>query len=348
LFRYCLHRTGNRVHLAAGLTTLIILAAVMIPLFTGILMSSLQLYAYAANTEALSHLVQRAVEYFNQFRPPDEQLTAKEIAVQFSTWLKHSLVEIGDKSLGGVAGTTWGLLKGVFGFLVALVIGCLMYAIALFYFLADGVQLLKATEMLIPVHVDYQRELLSEFSKVVRAVVSATFLAAIGQGLATGIALWFLGFDHTFVLIALATLCALIPLAGTWLVWAPCAVWLVMHGHSLQAAGLAVYGIVFVGFLDNIIRTFVLNSDTKLHPLLAFISVLGGIQAMGLWGVFVGPIVASCLYALVKIFNLELQQLSRDRARSMEAGQAGGNGITAVATISEPPAANPASEPPAP
>ena len=65
--------------------------------------------------------------------------------------------------------------------------------------------------------------------------------------------------------------------------------------------------------LDNVVRTYVLNSNTKLHPLLAFISVLGGLQTMGLWGMFVGPIVASCLHALVKIFNHELTVLSEEK-----------------------------------
>jgi hypothetical protein len=51
----------------------------------------------------------------------------------------------------------------------------------------------------------------------------------------------------------------------------------------------------------------------KLHPLLAFVSVLGGIQVMGLWGIFIGPIVASCLHALIKIFNTELVAFSEEK-----------------------------------
>jgi hypothetical protein len=111
----------------------------------------------------------------------------------------------------------------------------------------------------------------------------------------------------------LAILSALIPMLGTWLVWGPCAVWLWWNGQWWQAILLAVYGVAVVGMLDNVVRTYVLNSNTKLHPLLAFISVLGGLQAMGLWGVFIGPTVASCLHALVKIFNHELGALSRER-----------------------------------
>src|SRR5205823_3324144 len=58
---------------------------------------------------------------------------------------------------------------------------------------------------------------------------------------------------------------------------------------------------------------YVLHTNVKLHPLLAFVSVLGGIQVMGLWGIFIGPIVASCLHALVKIFNSELEAFSAEQ-----------------------------------
>ena len=86
----------------------------------------------------------------------------------------------------GYAASTVGLLGSIFGALVAWV----MFVIALYYFLADGYLLIESTQSLIPVHLDYQKRLIDQFQKVVRAVVLATFLAAIGQGLATAIALY--------------------------------------------------------------------------------------------------------------------------------------------------------------
>ena len=92
-----------------------------------------------------------------------------------------------------------------------------------------------------------------------------------------------------FIITMLATLTALVPLLGTWLVWG-LSLWLAFHdGDWVRAGLLALYGSVFVGLLDNVIRSYVLHSNVKLHPLLAFVSVMGGFQLMGLWGVFVGP-----------------------------------------------------------
>jgi hypothetical protein len=170
----------------------------------------------------------------------------------------------------------------------------------------------------------------------------ATFMAALVQGVATTLALWLAGFENLFILFILATVASLIPMAGAWLIWGPCAVILVARGQVGAAVLLAVYGVAVVGMIDNVVRTYVLRSDTKLHPLLALISVLGGLQVLGLWGVFIGPIVASCLHALIKIFNIELVEFSRER-RTLPALAAAAESAAAVLKPDSPPGSPPAS-----
>lgn len=245
-----------------------------------------------------------------------EQLLA-ELEEKFSTASEDAgvhLQELAMKSLGLAASGGWGLTSRTFGILGAAVGGLIqltMFLIALYYFLCDGSALLTSTEALIPVQVDYQRQLIHEFNRVVQAVVSATMLSSIAQGAATAIALFVVGVPSIFLMFVLATFASLIPIAGTWMVWGPCAAWLAYQGSWGAAIFLTVIGVAVIGTMDNIIKAYVLQNDTSLHPLLAFVSVFGGMQVMGLWGIFVGPIVACCLHALVKIFNTELGELSK-------------------------------------
>lgn len=226
------------------------------------------------------------------------------------------LQELAMKSLGIAASGGWGLTTKTFGLLgaaVGMMIGLTMFLIAFYYFLCDGSSLLDATQKLIPVQIDYQRQLIHEFNRVMQSVVSATMLSSIAQGAATSVVLFFLGFHNFFLLFVVATFASLIPIAGTWMVWGPCAIWLWADGHHGQAIFLAIFGIAVIGTMDNVIKAYVLQSETSLHPLLAFVSVFGGMQVMGLWGIFVGPVVACCLHALVKIFNTELSEFSKER-----------------------------------
>lgn len=216
---------------------------------------------------------------------------------------------------------TLSFLQACLATLLALVV----FTMALFYFLADGPDLIAAAQALIPVERAHQDELLSKFESSVRAVVLATFLAAIGQGLATALCLKLAGFNYFFVLLALSTFAALVPMAGTPLVWVPAVIWLAIEKDWGAAIFVTAFCLIVVGFLDNVIRTWVLKSDTSLHPLLAFVSVLGGLQVMGLWGVFIGPIVACCLHSLIEIFNTELKSATElpNVAESVDADAAG-------------------------
>jgi predicted PurR-regulated permease PerM len=339
LFRYFLDRTNGRVRWSAGFTTACVVAAVLIPLVAATIMASVQTFRFAASiadprawTELLAAAGadpaetpespwHAAANLANRFLPAGRQTTPEDVETLVRVKLRDAFNELGNRSLG-IAGTTIDALTAVLARLTSIVLGILIFVIALYYFFADGTALIRASEKLIPVHVEYQRELLNEFATVVRSVVSATFLSALAQALATVAALWVCGFDHLLILFVLAAIASLVPLAGSWLVWGPCAVIMAVQGNVLGAVLLTIYGLGFVGILDNVIRTYVLKSDTKLHPLLAFISVMGGLQVLGLWGVFIGPIVASCLHALVRIFNHEIVELSRERFAPVLAAEA--------------------------
>jgi predicted PurR-regulated permease PerM len=125
---------------------------------------------------------------------------------------------------------------------------------------------------------------------------------------------FYYGFGNFVIIFILATFASMVPLFGTWLVWGPCVIWLAVQGVWVPAILFLLIGVGVIGTMDNLIRTYVLQSDAQLHPLLAFVSVLGGVQVMGLWGVFIAPIVASILHALIVIFNTEISVLTTERS----------------------------------
>lgn len=314
LHRWALERCGGSTAVAAGVTTAVLVSAVVVPVLVGTILAAVQLVEFAQTYFSENTL--RTSDLWNRLILPATETLAEWIpgtdAAELRTQLEASLQSLPKR----LAGTTLSLASSTVGALVSLTIAVGMFLVALYYFLADGPQLLVAAERLIPLQVAHQRQMWTEFTKATRAVVMATFFAAFAQGLATALALQFLGFGHFLVFLAAATVTALIPIAGTWMVWGPCAAWLAIQGHWASAIGLAIWGTLVVGLLDNVVRTYVLNSDAELHPLLAFISVIGALQALGLWGIFIGPIVACCLSALAKIFNQELNEVLMQRPQA--------------------------------
>ena len=316
LQKYFLKKTGGRTAWAAGLTTAAVTLMVVGPLVTGTFIAATNLYSLAdrhlgGDWSRAQEILWRdalipALEKLSPFIPgglSDERLL--QLQEEFTKNMQSLATQL--------AGTTFAIASSTVGLFVSLAIAAGMFLTALYYFLADGPSILAATEELIPLPIDHQRKLQDRFAAVVRAVVMATFAAAFAQGLATAIALQVCGFGHFAIFLAIGSMVSLIPLAGAWMVWGPCVVLLALQGHWWAAIGLSVWGLAVVGTLDNIVKMYVLESEADLHPLIAFISVIGALQVMGLWGIFIGPIVASCLFALIQIFNAELNELSKER-----------------------------------
>ena len=94
---------------------------------------------------------------------------------------------------------------------------------------------------------EHEQELVGEFGRVSRAVVVATLLSALAQGLLAGIGFYFVGLDSIFLLTLLSAVLAMVPFVGAAAVWIPCSLYLYFFTNNLPAAiGLAIYGLIIL------------------------------------------------------------------------------------------------------
>ena len=233
--------------------------------------------------------------------------TANSSLTTTKWWRENSVALLSQGNLQqrllSVTGATTARIVGI---LVAFAIMIL----SLYYFLAEGSSMINTIMRLSPLEDRYEEELIMEFDKVSRAVVLATLLSALAQGLLGGIGYGFAGLPSVFLLTLLTTVLALIPFVGAAAVWVPASLWLAfIEGRVVAGVMLAVYGAAIISMADNVIKPFVLHGQSKLHPLLALLSVLGGVQALGPIGILVGPMIVSFLQALLNILQKELVEM---------------------------------------
>ncbi len=195
-----------------------------------------------------------------------------------------------------------------------LVIGLVIMTVAMFFFLSDGPVMVSTIMRLSPLDDRYEQELLTDFTNVSRAVVLATLLSAAAQGLLAGVGFYVAGFQSVVLLMLLTSLLAMIPFVGAAAVWVPGSLWLYFIDERWGAAVLlAIYGLAIVSSIDNLIKPLVLHGKSRLHPLLALLSVLGGVNALGPIGILVGPMSVAFLQTLLNILHRELSQFDSDR-----------------------------------
>lgn len=228
-----------------------------------------------------------AIELLN---PTEEKL--RSYAQEGRQFLQNRVVEF-----GGVAGSIIG----------SLVIGTAIMLISLYFFLLDGPAMVESFKGLSPLDDEHEQELATEFTRVSRAVVVATLLSALAQGILAGIGFYFVSLDSIFLLTLLSAVLAMVPFVGAAAVWMPCCFYLYFFENRLPGAiGLAIYGMAVISMADNFIKPYVLHGETNLHPLLALLSVIGGVTALGPIGILIGPMVVVFLQTLLKILQREL------------------------------------------
>lgn len=131
----------------------------------------------------------------------------------------------------------------------------------------------------------------------VRAVVFGIVLTALAQGALAGLGYWVAGIDAPALWGAITALVSLIPFVGP-VVWIGLSLGLLAHGETQAALGLFLWGALVVSWVDNLVRPLVISGPTRIPFLLVFLGVLGGLNAFGLIGLFLGPVLLAVSLAI--------------------------------------------------
>ena len=162
-----------------------------------------------------------------------------------------------------------------FGFKLA------MMLIAYFFLLRDGRELIGWLAEATPLPADRVRALLREFRTTARSVLGADFITGGVQAVIATVG-FFIGGAPSPIFFGLVTLFAsLIPSVGTALVTLPVAGLVLLLGHPWKALFLALWALVVVGLIDNVLRPVLIRGGVQLHGALVFFSLLGALSAFG-------------------------------------------------------------------
>jgi predicted PurR-regulated permease PerM len=187
--------------------------------------------------------------------------------------------------------------------------------LSMFYFFRDGEGLVDWIKELLPLPEAQQQLLAHRFREVVKGAVLGNTLVAALEGIVGGFAFWLVGLPAALLWGTLMAVLAYLPLIGAAMVWGPVALYQIIQGHYAAAAILCLAGVV-IAVLDYVVRTIVVGEASKLHTLLTFFAVLGGIRFFGLVGIVAGPLVVAVSVALLESYRLERSSLVIPRVDS--------------------------------
>ena len=175
----------------------------------------------------------------------------------------------------------------------------------LFYLLIAPEASWRAVRPFIPFSAASAEILRRRFGDVTVSTLVGTGLTALIQGLAVGLAFWVLGLSNPLFWGVVTVIFAILPVVGSGLVWGPGAASLAMEGRWGAAIGLAIWGIIVVGNVDNVIRPLVFRRWAQIHPFVTVMGAFMGLRYFGLLGLLIGPLAISYFFELIRMYRVE-------------------------------------------
>jgi predicted PurR-regulated permease PerM len=290
---------GGREGTAAGLMTAATLLLVVAPTFyllTVLTTESVSLYE-SLRTFVTSSSLQETLDHMRTSRLGQ---LVHDLGVRSRVDIPAMMVSASQTVSGFLVAQAPAAAANVFRF----VINFFFAAFAMFFFFRDGGRMVAAFRDLIPMEPADKDAVMARFGETLSAVVLGSAVTAAAQGILAGIAYWALGVPFSVLLAGATAFLSLIPYGGP-LVWFGVAVYLALGGDYVRAGIMVGWGTIVIGSVDNFIRPLVIGGRTQIPTVFLFFGILGGLQAYGFLGMFLGPAVIAILLAFARIYRLQ-------------------------------------------
>lgn len=183
----------------------------------------------------------------------------------------------------------------------------------MYYLFKDGDKLVSYLKRALSMKEKHHFEIMKQIDDVVYAVVYGHVTTSLVQGILGGFGFFLFGITSPLLWGMVMALFAFIPFLGTWLIWLPASLFLILQGiltpevnSIFYGVGLFLYGLFVVSAIDNVIRPMIIGSRTKIHPAIIFIGVLGGLAMFGFIGIVIGPLLLALLRTFIDLYHRDV------------------------------------------
>jgi predicted PurR-regulated permease PerM len=184
-------------------------------------------------------------------------------------------------------------VKSVVSGSLAIVVQLLIMLFALFYLFRDRDAFLAMLRSLSPLSDAKTARLFQRIQETVEATLYGRLMVAALQGALGGLMFWWLGLPAPVLWGTVMAVLAVIPWLGAFVIWVPVALFLLMQGDWGKALILTAWGALVIGLVDNLLYPLLVGDKLRLHALIIFIALIGGLALFGAAGIVIGPVIVS-------------------------------------------------------
>jgi predicted PurR-regulated permease PerM len=186
---------------------------------------------------------------------------------------------------------------------VAALLQAVIAVFIIFYMLRDRAELLAGVRRVLPMRRAEIDRVFTDAAGSVYANLYATLVTSAIDGLGLGLMFWLVGLPSPVTWGVVTFVLSFLPILGTYLVWMPAAIYLMLAGQWGGALAIIVYGVVTWGIVDNVIYVRIAGDKMRIHQIPTLIAFLGGLVVFGASGMILGPGILAVTVAVLDVWH---------------------------------------------
>lgn len=190
-----------------------------------------------------------------------------------------------------------------FGDVVSSAINLVLTFFIAFFFIKDGDHFVRKIIEFLPFAEADKVSIRNQIKNIIYTTFYGGILIATLQGTILGVTFHFLGIPSATLWGFATAIASFIPVLGTFSVWGPASIYLLLNGYILKGIILVLVGGLIISSIDNVLKPIIIKGKVNLPLIFIFLSVLGGIKVFGLIGFIIGPLIFSLFVSFLEILK---------------------------------------------
>ena len=304
LYRLIMHRKKVRPTIASFLTCCVIFCLLFVPIV--FFVSILSKEAYDLYLAAKNALISQQIKTLMEGSKILEM--ANNLLVNFNFQITGDQLNTYISEIAKIVGLfLYEQARSIASNMLAFVINFFLMLLIIFYLLIDGRRLLAFIVDLSPLPKNQDEILLNKFKDMAGAILIGNGLGGLIQGLLGGIVFSLFGLTSAFLWGVIMGLLAFLPIIGIGIVFIPAAIYLFLKGQVAASIFFIVFYVVLSGGIEYIFKPKIVGHRVKMHTLLVFLAIIGGLKLFGILGIIYGPLVITAFLTLTDIYRSNYQ-----------------------------------------
>jgi len=191
----------------------------------------------------------------------------------------------------------------------AFVINFFLMLLVIYFLLIDGSRLINFIFALSPLPKEENEAIVQKFKDMAGAILIGNGLGGLIQGVLGGAVFAFFGFESPFLWGVIMALLAFLPIFGIGAVFIPAAVYLFLTSKIGAGIFFIAFYVVLSGGIEYFFKPKLVGHRVKMHTLLVFFSIVGGLNLFGILGIIYGPLVVTGFLTLTDIYHANYRRL---------------------------------------